>query len=162
MRDKKGFLLTSEVLKIIVAVVCIGFLVYFLVSLYFANLVDEKTRIAEGVLNGDNGIGKEIERLNAGGEPDVNGFHVQGPVGWHLFSFVGVDKPNSCLDSNCVCICSRTLINLFKNQVKKCDKNGACLPVSNLKEFSPIKISRGGIFVSINEVEEFIEIKRKE
>ena len=35
--DKKGFLLGEETLKIIVAVVCLGFLVYFLSALYFSN-----------------------------------------------------------------------------------------------------------------------------
>lgn len=36
IKNKKGFLLANETLKIIIAVICIGFLIYFLAMLYLS------------------------------------------------------------------------------------------------------------------------------
>src|SRR3989338_4460161 len=40
--EKRGFLLAEETLKIIIAVISIGFLIYFLAALYFASRDAEK------------------------------------------------------------------------------------------------------------------------
>ena len=49
-KNRKGFLLAEETLKIILAVISIGFLVYFLSALYFANQNSEELEQAEASL----------------------------------------------------------------------------------------------------------------
>mgnify|MGYP001577443184 CR=1 FL=1 len=51
MRKTGGFLLGEETLKIVVAVIAIGFLVYFLVALYFSAKTSQEMEQAESTLN---------------------------------------------------------------------------------------------------------------
>ena len=50
-KNKKGFLLAEETLKIILALICIVFLVYFLVYLYFSNVDSKKLEQAKSSLD---------------------------------------------------------------------------------------------------------------
>ena len=51
MRNRRGFLLAGETLKIIIAVICIGFLVYFLISLYLTSKNSKDLEFAKESLN---------------------------------------------------------------------------------------------------------------
>jgi len=161
--NKKGFqLLSEETLKIVIAVICIVFLVYILVSLYFSVTGAQETKYAQANINGDNGVAKEISRINVGGTPNEQGFLIPNPNGWHVFSFVGQDKkPNLCTNANCICICRNILIDIFDRQIKECDSKGACAVVSNLEKFNKIKIENSGVFLSIRKVNNLIEITKK-
>lgn len=152
---KRGFLLASETLKIVVAVICIGFLVYFLTSLYFSNLTNEKFKEAESLLISS----EESIKMKIGGLENMNSTerHLVNPRGWYLFGFVEEEKPNSCAGENCLCICGNALIQLFNGQIKKCDKEGICLIVSNLKK-EKIKIKIKEQFILIKNVNNEIEI----
>ena len=131
MKNKKGFLLAEETLKIILAVISIGFLVYFLTALYFANQKNEDLEQAEASL-------ERIEKIiNSVGEKSES--QDIFPQGWYLFSFTEKGKPNSCAGKNCICICDNVL-DFSNRQITECNKNGACLVVSELKKFDEIKI----------------------
>ena len=159
MKNKYGFLLGEETLKIIIAVICIGFLVFLLTSLYFSLSGKQDSKYAEGSLNL---VSDEIKRINAGGEINPAGIQIPNPSGWYLFGFVGEDKkPNLCSGKNCVCICKNLLINIFDRQLKSCDSEGICSTVSNLNSFPKIKIGADGTWVSIQKLNNLIEIAKK-
>jgi hypothetical protein len=136
--DKKGFLLASETLKIVIAVVCISFLVYFLTSLYFSKIDGEKRFQAENLLEV---IQLKLNNLVDDGSDSIDIFN---PRGWYFFSFAGYDvKPNSCAGKNCLCICDNAwdLNGRFDRQQKECDKDGACLIEEDLGGFERIEIT---------------------
>ncbi|MGY4884683.1 MAG: hypothetical protein ACP5NZ_03860 [Nanobdellota archaeon] len=125
---KKGFLLAEETLKMIIALVCIVFLVYLLIALYNSHTADKKIEEARATLSSIESI---INTLNDGQTLKQD---ILDPEGWHLYSFPGQEKPNSCLNSRCLCICERSLIEVIKSQSSKCDKKGACLVINSLAD----------------------------
>ncbi len=163
--NKKGNLLPEEVLKILIAVICLGFLVFLLVSLYFSMTGEQGKKEAEASMKGANGLAKEIERVNLGGIPDEQGKLIPNPSGWYVFSFVREDiKPNLCTGENCICICQGVVVNIFnwqKRQIGKCDDKGTCSVVSNLKKFDKIKIEKGGTSLLIKKIGDEIVITKK-
>lgn len=133
-KNKRGFLLAEETLKVIIAVICILFLVYILMSVYNSHNADKKIILAKEVLLGKEGESVPgIERIISSlddGESEVK--DISDPERWHIYSFVREEKPNSCLDQKCLCICEASLIKKLNSQAKKCDEKGACLIVPNL------------------------------
>lgn len=127
---KKGFLLASETLKIVIAVICIGFLAYFLATLYFASVQKENYQQAQETM-------EKISQTIAASGGTVYGVT---PTGWTVFGFTEDKKPNSCAAQNCICICKKQPINLFDQQIKSCDEKGVCLIVQDLEPFESIKI----------------------
>ncbi|MEK6898030.1 MAG: hypothetical protein AABX28_01585 [Nanoarchaeota archaeon] len=142
IKNKKGFLLAEETLKIVIALIALGFLVYFLTALYFANINKQKLEQAENSLTR---IGEIFDGL-AEGNFEVQ--DISNPKGWHLFSFVENVKPNSCAGENCICICSRVyddpiraiFVSWEERQAKECTDGGSCLIAENLGHFDEIKI----------------------
>ena len=133
---KRGMLLTEETLKIIIAVIGIAILVYLLVSLFYSGVNTKKEREARA----------SIETISEIIDSTLGDFRGVQPYGWYLFSFVGEEKkPDLCTEKNCVCICRKVVADVFNRQAKQCNKNTACLAVSNLVGFEPIKIERKGI-----------------
>jgi len=124
--NKRGFLLGEETLKIIIAVICIIFLIYILTAIYNANTSAKKIEEAKEFLS-------RIETISSSLEEGINERQdIPNPNGWYLYSFIGEGKPNSCLNENCLCICDNVLIGAISSQAKKCDEKGACLIISNL------------------------------
>ncbi len=140
--DKKGFLLAEETLKIIIAVIAIAFLIYFLVSIYFAKVNGDSLVQATSLLKeSDNNIGLIITNLNEG---ETKTKDIIEPQGWYLFGFTDSElKPNLCAGENCICVCDDVLWEGFNEdkQQKKCDEKGVCLIVENLEGFENIKIT---------------------
>ena len=135
--NKKGFLLGEETLKIVIAVIAIGFLLYFLTALYFANADQDKIMKAEAVLD------KVSNIIDNTGITSSEVIYAIGPSGWYLFSFIKPDKlPNNCLGESCLCICKNKWIN---SQTNECDEKGACLIIKDLNSFNKIKIEDGGL-----------------
>jgi len=163
MKNKKANLLPEEVLKIVIAVICIGFLIFLLVSLYLSLTGNQDKKFA--VASMQNLTSKEITRINNGGEFNSQGILVPNPSGWYIFSFVGEElKPNLCTGINCVCICEIVTFNIFdwqKRQANKCDDKGSCFVVNNLQKFDKIKIEKSGVAILIRKVNNEIEITRK-
>jgi hypothetical protein len=129
MKNRKGFLLGEETLKIVIAVICIVFLVYFLMSLYLSNKTGKNLELAKASLQSLlNGITEKTEA------------EIYNPSGWYISSFPQTIKPKlmaspekvipkqcSNLDwNNCICIC-KTVLYARKNIGELCDKNGFCL-----------------------------------
>ncbi len=157
--NKQGNILPETVLKILIAVICIGFLVYLFAAIYFNLTNAPKIKEAEA---SKNLILEEINAVNNNLEINESGLFVPNPSSWFIFSFVdGELKPNSCIDENCLCICEEAVPDWFDWQVKRCDEKGSCIGVPNLKKFDKIKIENNGAWILINKVNEQIEITRK-
>jgi hypothetical protein len=138
MKNKKGLLLASEMVKIIIAVIAVAFLVYFLSMLYFSKVAEEKGRQATEILLGS-GAGSVKSQLSLVTETASKNVSLKNPIGWYLFSFTGnEDKPNSCTNLNCLCICENVM-DVFNRQIKYCDKTGACLVIKNLDPKTNLK-----------------------
>ena len=141
-KDKKGFLLADETLKIIIALIAIIFLAYFLTQLYFAKVNGDKLQQANALLTGSQESLKII--MSSLNESGTHIKQVIEPSGWYLFSFSDGDtKPNSCAGDNCLCICDNAwdINGRFNRQEKECDKNGACLVEKDLGKFDRIEIT---------------------
>jgi len=143
LMDKKGFLLAEETLKILIAVIALVFLVYFLVSLYFAKVNGDKFEQAEALLEGSSESFEVI--MNNISEGEIKTKEVIEPRGWYVFSFAGseIAKPNVCANNNCVCICDDVVwegLNEDRQQ-KECSEDGVCLIEESLGEFEEIKIT---------------------
>jgi hypothetical protein len=155
-------LLSKEMIGLIVGAICILFLIFILVSLYFAATGNQNKKYAEASMK--DLLSKEITRINNGGTFNEQGISVPNPTGWFVFSFLGEDlKPNLCTGQNCVCICEDVtyIFDWPKRLAKKCDDKGSCVVVQNLKKFDKIKIEKGGIALLIKKVNNEIEITRK-
>lgn len=158
--NKRGFLLGEETLKIVIAVICIIFLIYILVALYFSITGEQNLKFAEN--NMKNLISPEINRIDSGGNYSEQGILIPNPADWTIFSFIGNDqKPNSCVQQNCICICETAFPDLFDWQIKRCDEKGSCSVISNLKKFDKIKIEKAGTAILIQKINGQIEIKKK-
>lgn len=130
--NSKGFLLASQVVKIVIAVICLVFLVFFLTQLYFSKVAEEKGRQAASALIGSTGSIKNLINDVKQGKI-LPPYTFKNPLGWYVFSFVGDEKkPNSCAGLNCLCMCEN-VIDYWGRQISYCDKDGACLIVSDLE-----------------------------
>jgi len=144
-------LLAEEVVKIVIAVICISLLVYLLFSLYYKNKDSKDLEIAKASLN------YLIEEINLG-KTEVT---IYNPDGWTLLSWPYTDSkdiiiPKSCSNAgwtSCICLCktpNRVMrafypIRAFSN---KCDSIGACL--DNTKSIQATWTASGESPVLIN------------
>lgn len=160
--NKKAMLLASETLKMILAIIAIGFLVFLLTSLYFSNTNSKNLVEATSTIER---ISDVIIRLQAG-EIQIETITTLTPAGWTFFSFTESEvKPNFCAGQNCLCICDEVWSEyggLFgERQVSECDESGTCLIISKLKEFeefeigeadnpTDIEISTDGVWLEVN------------
>jgi len=133
LADKKGFLLAEQTLKIIIALICIGFLAYFLGSLYFSSQKSQEIEQAEASLD------LLIVALNS----KTTTTELYNPEGWELSAWpYGEDIPLMCLNmgwENCICICEG-------DSVEECDKVGKGICVESNK----VVIEGGQSFIEID------------
>jgi hypothetical protein len=111
-KNRKGFLLAEETLKIVIAVISIGFLVYFLSSLYFANKTSAELEQAKASLD------FLVKEVNAGSAEVI----LYNPKGWVLTSWNEGKLPNRCSNlgwKECLCMSDK------ENQAVKFLKNTA-------------------------------------
>ena len=144
-KNKTGFLLAEETLKVVIAVISISFLIYFLSSIYFSKINEQKKQHAEATLE------KIYEKIN-NQQTEKETLYDPTPFGWHLLGFVRQDKkPNSCAEKNCLCICEKVLWDLkgFNRQIKECDSDGACKIIENLDSFGEIEIKKAPFSIEI-------------
>ena len=124
--NKKAMLLAEETLKIVLALIAIGFLVYFLVSLWMANQDAKDLELAKASLQ------HLVDEINAE-SPEIE---IYNPKAWFVLSWphtttsgvwlwksTNSGVPKSCENlgwANCICICDG-------NDQDDCDKMGICL-----------------------------------
>lgn len=139
-------LLASETLKMVIAVICLGFLVYLLAAVYFSNADSKNLVQAESSVER---IGEVINRLEV--VQNVSSENVSGltPAGWTMFSFTLEEKkPNSCARNNCLCVCDDVFDSILgfdkDRQLRECDEKGKCLIISNLIEFTEFEFAGAG------------------
>ena len=143
-------MLAEETLKIILAVIAIGFLAYFLFSIYNTNKNAKELEFAEASLNY---LMQEISS-------EKEEVQIYNPTKYWVCSWpnsdAGEEMPVSCLNmgwESCVCICKKDTSN-------KCDSKGIC--VDNSQDFSvpeSIEIKDPPITLSINYFEKIISKK---
>ena len=157
-KNRKGFLLAEETLKIILAVISIGFLVYFLSALYFANQDSEELEQAEA----------SLEHLIEGINSEIEEVEIYNPDGWWIASWP-YEKiiPNSCSNlgwKNCICIYPKGLSSIdAKGSAENSDEKGVCkeilkrtIIISIEKKQSPIKIENPPLKLNIKYDDEII------
>lgn len=147
VNGKRGMLLASETLKMIIAVLCIGFLVYFLGALYFTSSGTQERQIASDLMDR---IKVVFASLDAGNNTD-GVLSELTPEGWVIFSYTEEDDviPNICTGKSCLCICDKILVDVFDRQISECDDSGVCEVIPNLMELPDIEIKGSGSFTSI-------------
>jgi hypothetical protein len=143
---KKGMILASETLKMVLAIICLGFLIYLLTAIYFSNVNGKKLVEANAVLDRISDIISHSDSTNFSSEKVTE----LTPAGWSIFSYTQDVKPNSCAGFSCLCICDPITVIEFvgRTQQKECDDDGSCLIIQNLMEFEEIEI--GGADDSTN------------
>lgn len=140
---KRGFLLAEETLKIILAVIAIGFLAYFLISLYMSNQDSKNLEFAE------ESLAHLVGEINS----EKIEVEVYNPKGWHISSWQE-GLPLTCSNigfDSCLCICGG-------KDAGDCDDKGTCLE----SEFSiegDIKIKDPPITLMIDQINKQISKK---
>lgn len=127
MKSKRGFLLAEETLKIIIALISIGFLIYLLTALYFANKSDSDLEFAKATLE------NLINEIDSGSSSVV----VYNPEGWVLVNWpFENEKLLSCAEwESCICLCNEDISTTTLTGLRKdCDKGKVCVEIN--KEFS--------------------------
>jgi len=95
--NKRGFLLGEETLKIIIAVICIGFLIYVLASLYYSGFGDKDIKLAKASLE------YLVREINAG----ATEIEIYNPEKWYVLNYMGN-----------LCICEK---------IDKCEPDETCI-----------------------------------
>ena len=116
-RNKRGFLLGEETVKLIVAVISILFLILFIVFLY-NNF--SKNRELDQAKSSLESLIMQIESKSTSAE-------VYNPTEWAIVSFSGENLPDKCSQAgweNCLCICDPALSNT--NSKLACNSKGIC------------------------------------
>lgn len=135
MNNKKAeSLLSTEVVKIVISVICLMFLVYLLASIYFARVNSSKLSQAQDSLERITQALNHME-LNA---LKIYTLDAVSPSKWIVSGYVGNEiKPNSCNGKDCLCICKDARDS---KQLEQCENNGICLEISGLKDFSEFEL----------------------
>ena len=126
INNKRGFLLAEETLKIVLAVIAIGFLAYLLFSIYQSNQTSKNLEFAKESLN------HLVEEINS----ERAQVEIYNPEGWKLgswphevtegfliFTETSTQMPLSCSNlgwESCICICE-------DNNADSCDNKGVCV-----------------------------------
>jgi len=111
-KSRKAMFLAEETLKIIIAVIVIGFLIYFIVSLYLSTGGDEELKFAES------SVKYMVEQMN------LQALEIQifNPNDWTITAWRTGDMPLACSSlswENCLCICE-------EGTKESCDESGYC------------------------------------
>jgi len=171
MKNKKGFLLGEETLKIIIAVICIGILIYFLAALYLSSSDERKEDEARSFLiDSPESLEVVIARVWKNPIGYFEEKHMPTPKGWNLFSFFSNSvQPNVCAGENCLCICDEiNLVSIYRfveddseRQANRCDEKGVCLITSELggKKIN-IEINSES-WVVVEKGDNFVEVRKK-
>jgi hypothetical protein len=178
--DKRGLTLTALV-KIILAVIIIGFLIYMIYAMFFSE--DNSVRQAKSSMEI---ISRQIEFVDSGEKEEVE-FMIESPNDWWILAWPfkdfknedGLTVPLKC-KKNCVCICPVPGKGILEgwgatkeNSLKACSQAGICKETENpvktiilenldneknspiyIKGLTPIKTHKAGDYLILKEFEE--------
>jgi len=157
MKNKKGFLLAEETLKLIIAIIAIGLLAYLLMSLYFSAKTSKEMEQARETL-------PFLMNETIAGRTSVD---IYNPKGWWLGSWPHeVEKgilffkereiqfPKTCSNlglASCICICE-------EENAESCDNDGICLDNKGFSiEGNSIKIENPPVTVNIDQTNKILK-----
>ncbi len=153
MKNRRGFLLAEETLKIVIALICISFLIYLLTSLYFKNKDSKDLELAkaslEHLVNEINAKAPSVEIYNPKGWVIGVWPHDTTKRIWYylfLLSETKIGLPKYCENlgwDRCICICK-------KDDQDKCDDLGFCLESDSKIEGGAIEIEKPPITLKID------------
>jgi len=162
---KRGFLLAEETLKIILAVIAIGFLAYLLFSIYAANRDSRNLELARSSLD------FLIEEIN----DEKTEVEIYNPGNWVILSWSGIegdDIPLSCSNigwESCICMTKdlslpgkgwSRLPGTASEREKLLERSDEGVCRNNPEDFSvkePIKISSPPITLEVDYENKIIE-----
>ena len=157
-KDKKGFLLAEETLKIILAVIAIGFLAYLLFSIYFNYRENKDLEMAKASLE------HLIEKINSG-SAEAEIYNPTTNNAWYIASWpISGKKPLYCDNlgwETCLCICKFSTQLMTPSKLSElCDDKGVCMEssasVNDDGEFY-IQIKEPPLELKINNAKEISE-----
>ncbi|MBU2053230.1 MAG: hypothetical protein KJ721_03230 [Nanoarchaeota archaeon] len=140
MKNRRGFLLAEEILKIVIALITISFLIYFLVSLYASYSTNKKLELAKA----------SLEHLISEAEAGATEVEIYNPLGWWLYSWVAYDLPNSCSNLGwvkCLCACPE---KSRKGPIEECSSYGVCLQ-SKFELVEDVQIKKPSVKLKIQD-----------
>jgi type II secretory pathway pseudopilin PulG len=145
MRNKKGFLLGEYTLKVIVAILCLAFLLYLLFALYMIFTEKKEIEKAQSTLDYITNIQMSVAREQGKAE-----FPVMVPKNWFILSYENT-KIGELQCDYCLCVCDEE--GWFKNQEETCAENGIC---KNLNERIVIPVADGERKIDIGEGKDLV------
>ena len=132
-KQRRGFLLASETVKIVIALIAIVFLVGMLSSIYLNKIKATKDEEARAAVKGTSGLSLKSIVEFAKNSKESQTWRVFNPEGWYVFGFSASNGgPLSCLGKSCICICNN-VVDILDRQRKYCDATNACLIISDLE-----------------------------
>jgi hypothetical protein len=158
--NKKGFFLAEETMKILLAVICLLFLVFVLGRMYYSYATDDELQQAKDTLTA---IEKEVNSIVG---DDSREIIIYSPKSWFLAGFSGQDMPDFCTEkkwsNGCLCICSSTIKPWITNMKGNCNNEGTCISFSG-KTFTVNSIDLNTLPVTVlfSQSKEMISFLRK-
>lgn len=163
---KRGILL-PETLKILIAVLSIGILIYLASSLFGIFRQQTKLEQAKATLN------EIVGNIDALKEGEVLGKNILilNPKDWWLIQYDENSGPKSCLNKNCLCICPELPKDVLSGKVnfeelkQSCDNQGVCkIPFLNSKisHISPTRLIENYLSFSYAPFSLFLELKNSQ
>ena len=144
----EGDVLMPEVLKLLIAVICIVLLVILAFNLY--GIITKKTAV-EQAMDSINRLDSELQKIDE--LNNKSSVFIESPNDWQVRAWPNKNsdkKPNQCQKQYCVCICpTPSLIGLslaVERALTECNTIGVCKdvskPVKTLDEFgeNPLEI----------------------
>ena len=157
IKNKKGFLLAEETLKIVIALIAISFLVYFLSSLYFNSQNEKKLEFAKASLK------HLVEEMNSMGEDKPKDVEIYNPKGWSISSWPFENTfPEQCSNfegNRCICICKEPWVDFNSNYLGNCNDKSICM--NNPNNFVVKRVGTSQLPINIEKVPIILKIENK-
>lgn len=145
MKDKKGFLLAEETIKMVIGVICIVLLVYLLFAIY--NSKNDKLEREQALAS--------LKLVKETFEKNISQVEIFNPEDFFVVSWPNDGEiPSKCSNlgwENCMCVCKTKFYhrNIVKNFAKDCD-DWACEQTSEkiiLANSTGIKIEKSPVIL---------------
>lgn len=150
--NKRGFFLAEETMKIMIAVICIGLLLFVLGKMYYTYTFTKDVQQAKDTLAR---IETEINSMKEDGQREIMIYSPEPSLStvdyWILISFDDTKKPKFCTEKgwkNCLCFCKNIWVERLKTYESKCDETNVCAYFSG-KELPSFKKELREIPVSL-------------